>query len=100
MVSSRVPVLALLASALLSATMMVPVAGQEAGQEEDLELAPVTSMDTGSFHTVVIIRDGDVNIVKDWGANGKGQVRHFDISDSVDLHIFTMDVALASSLMF
>lgn len=89
--------LALLASALLSATMMVPVAGQE----EDLELAPVTSMDTGSFHTVVIIGDGDVNIVKDWGANGKGQVRHFDISDSVDLHIFiTMDVALASSLMF
>lgn len=72
MVSSRVPVLVLLASVLLPAMMMVPVAGQE---EEDMELAPVTSMDTGSFHTVVIMRDGDVNIVKDWGANGKGQVR-------------------------
>lgn len=75
MVSSRLRVLILLASALLAAIMMVPVAGQE----EELELKPVTSMDTGSFHTVVIIRDGDVNVVKDWGANGKGQVRRFDI---------------------
>lgn len=74
MVSSRVPVLVLLASALLATIMMVPVAGQE----EELELKPVTSMDTGSFHTVVIIRDGNVNVVKDWGANGKGQVRHLD----------------------
>lgn len=72
MVSTRVLVLALLAAALLTG-MMVPVAGQE----EEEGPSPVTSMDTGSFHTVVIIRDGDVNIVKDWGGNGKGQVRHF-----------------------
>lgn len=39
------------------------------------ELAPVTMMDSGSFHTVVIIRDSMVNVVKNWGANGKGQVR-------------------------
>ena len=39
------------------------------------DLAPVTMMDTGSFHTVVIIRDSMVNVVKNWGANGKGQVR-------------------------
>lgn len=71
MVYSRVPMLVLLASALLSAIMVVPVAGQE----EEYEAAPVTSMDTGSFHTVVIVRDGGVNVVKDWGANGKGQVR-------------------------
>ncbi|CBN79487.1 hypothetical protein Esi_0254_0019 [Ectocarpus siliculosus] len=38
------------------------------------ELAPVTSMDAGSFHVVVIIRDSTVNVVKDWGANGKGQI--------------------------
>lgn len=49
------------------------VLGQVTGNESDL--APVTSMDTGSFHTVVIIRDSGVNVVKDWGANGKGQVR-------------------------
>lgn len=72
MLSSRVPMLVLLASALLSAIMVVPVAGQE---EEEEMAAPVTSMDTGSFHTVVIIRDGGANVVKDWGANGKGQVR-------------------------
>lgn len=39
------------------------------------DIAPVTMMDTGSFHTVVIIRDSMVNVVKNWGANGKGQVR-------------------------
>lgn len=39
------------------------------------DLAPVTMMDTGSFHAVVIIRDNMANVVKNWGANGKGQVR-------------------------
>lgn len=43
--------------------------------QNDSELAPVTSMDAGSFHTVVIIEDSMLNVVKDWGANGKGQVR-------------------------
>lgn len=47
----------------------------QASDEEEEEIAPVTSMDVGSFHTVVIIRETLVNVVKDWGANGKGQVR-------------------------
>lgn len=37
--------------------------------------APVIMMDTGSFHAVVIIRDSMTDVVKNWGANGKGQVR-------------------------
>lgn len=40
----------------------------------DSDVAPVTAMNAGSFHTVVIIRDAGVNVVKDWGANGQGQV--------------------------
>eukprot|EP00752_Nemacystus_decipiens_P012783 g11321.t1 len=48
------------------------------------ELAPVTMMDTGSFHTVVIIRDSMVNVVKDWGANGKGQLGLNDTKDRGD----------------
>lgn len=43
--------------------------------QNDSELAPVTSMAAGSFHTVVIIEDSMLNVVKDWGANGKGQVK-------------------------
>lgn len=48
--------------------------GQSSSSATEDELAPVTSMDAGSFHTVVIIRDMGANVVKDWGANGKGQV--------------------------
>lgn len=51
------------------------VQGQQSSAPPEPELAPVTAMDTGSFHTVVIIRDMGMNVVKDWGANGKGQVR-------------------------
>lgn len=66
MIFSGAKGLVLLASIRMA---MVPVSGQA-----DLELAPVTSMDAGSFHTVVIIRDSAINVVKAWGANGKGQV--------------------------
>lgn len=45
------------------------------GSGSESEEAPVTMMDAGSFHTVVIIRDNAMNVVKNWGANGKGQVR-------------------------
>ncbi|CAB1113149.1 unnamed protein product [Ectocarpus sp. CCAP 1310/34] len=48
------------------------------------ELAPVTNMDAGSFHVVVIIRDSTVNVVKDWGANGKGQLGLNDTKDRGD----------------
>lgn len=50
------------------------VLGQTTATNES-EMAPVTHMDAGSFHTVVIIEDSGVNVVKAWGANGKGQVR-------------------------
>lgn len=50
------------------------VLGQTTATNES-EIAPVTHMDAGSFHTVVIIKDAGVNVVKAWGANGKGQVR-------------------------
>jgi len=45
------------------------------GSGSESEQAPVTMMDSGAFHIVVIIRDSAVNVVKNWGANGKGQVR-------------------------
>lgn len=50
-------------------------AGSSSSSSASADLAPVTMMDTGSFHTVVVIRDSMVNVVKNWGANGKGQVR-------------------------
>lgn len=58
---------------LCAVAAIAAVVGQSAEDEEE-ELAPVTSMDAGSFHTVVIMRDSMANVVKDWGANGKGQV--------------------------
>ena len=57
--------------AVVAAALMSVVAAQNYS-----EVKPVTSMDCGSFHTVVMIKDNSVNMVKDWGANGKGQVRH------------------------
>eukprot|EP00903_Cladosiphon_okamuranus_P005702 g5662.t1 len=48
------------------------------------DLAPVTMMNSGSFHTVVIIRDSMVNVVKNWGANGKGQLGLNDTKDRGD----------------
>lgn len=55
-----------------AAACIASAMGQASDEEE--EVAPVTDMDVGSFHTVVILRDTLVNVVKDWGANGKGQV--------------------------
>ncbi|CAN0212636.1 unnamed protein product [Pylaiella littoralis] len=54
------------------------------GSSSTTGLAPVIAMDSGSFHTVVIIRDSMVNVVKDWGANGKGQLGLNDTKDRGD----------------
>lgn len=62
------------ASASASSAAASSAMDSSSSSSSTAELAPVTMMDTGSFHTVVVIRDSMVNVVKDWGANGKGQV--------------------------
>lgn len=57
-----------------AAACIASALGQSSSSSEE-EIAPVTSMEAGSFHTVVILRESFGNVVKDWGANGKGQVR-------------------------
>lgn len=64
-----------------AAQTMAPVpsasssASSSSASGSESEEAPVIMMDAGSFHAVVIIRDSAVNVVKNWGANGQGQVR-------------------------
>lgn len=75
MTSSTMVRLGLCAMGMGILARSVTVHGQNSSSSAEPDVVQVTAMDTGSFHTVVIIRDTGVNVVKDWGANGKGQVR-------------------------
>ncbi|CAM9589993.1 unnamed protein product, partial [Discosporangium mesarthrocarpum] len=73
-----------LAVSCLLAVALLPHSVNAQTNSSEVETAPVTHLDVGSFHTVVIINDLGKNVVKSWGSNGKGQLGLNDTKDRGD----------------